>query len=54
MKEWLRGILGAVGMGLTWAAGWGLVGGGLMELLVDPTGSVVDVWPSSREAKVRR
>ncbi len=26
MKRWLRRIRGAVGMGLTWAAGWGLVG----------------------------
>ena len=26
MKGWLRRIRGAVGMGLTWAAGWGLVG----------------------------
>ena len=26
MKEWLRRIRGAVGMGLTWAAGWALFG----------------------------
>lgn len=26
MQKWLRRIRGAVGMGLTWAAGWGLVG----------------------------
>ncbi len=26
MKRWLRRIRGAVGMGLTWAAGWALVG----------------------------
>ena len=26
MPKWLRRIRGAVGMGLTWAAGWGLVG----------------------------
>ena len=26
MKTWLRRIRGAVGMGLTWAAGWALVG----------------------------
>ena len=26
MKKWLRRIRGAVGMGLTWAAGWALVG----------------------------
>ena len=26
MKKWLRRIRGAVGMGLTWAAGWSVVG----------------------------
>ncbi len=26
MKKWLRRIRGAVGMGLTWAAGWALFG----------------------------
>lgn len=26
MKSWLRRIRGAIGMGLTWAAGWALVG----------------------------
>ena len=26
MKNWLRRIRGAVGMGLAWAAGWALVG----------------------------
>ena len=26
MKRWLRRIRGAIGMGLTWAAGWALVG----------------------------
>ncbi|MEM7416482.1 MAG: hypothetical protein AAF389_13340 [Gemmatimonadota bacterium] len=27
MKSWLRRIRGAVGVGVTWAAGWGLFGG---------------------------
>lgn len=54
MQNWLRRIRGAVGTGLSWAAGWAPAGGGLMELLVDPMGSIVDVWPSSREAKIRR
>jgi hypothetical protein len=43
MKKWLRRIRGAVGMGLTWAAGWAFVGV-LIELLIDPNGSLVDVW----------
>ena len=35
MRSWLRRIRGAIGMGLTWAVGWGLVGlliGGLWSL----------------------
>ncbi len=43
MKKWLRRIRGAVGMGLTWAAGWALVGV-LIELFADPSGSLVDMW----------
>src|SRR5215207_2948192 len=46
MKKWLRRIRGAVGMGLTWAAGWALVGV-LIELFMDPNGSLVDVWPTA-------
>ena len=46
MKKWLRRIRGAVGMGLTWAAGWALVGV-LIELFIDPMGSLVDVWPTA-------
>ena len=26
MRKWLKRIRGAVGMGLTWAVGWGVVG----------------------------
>ena len=43
MKRWLRRIRGAVGMGLTWAAAGALVGV-LIEMFVDPTGSLVDMW----------
>jgi hypothetical protein len=49
MKELLRRVRGAVGMGLTWAAGWGFVGG-MIELIWNlwpgfPLGPVVDIWP---------
>lgn len=49
MKNLLRRIRGAVGMGLTWAIGWGSVGG-LIELIYNlwpgfPLGPVVDIWP---------
>ncbi len=43
MKEWLSGICGALGMGLIWAAGWGLVGV-LIGMFVDPHGSIDDMW----------
>ena len=43
MKKWLRRTRGAVGMGLTWAAGGALVGL-LIEIFVDPMGSFVDMW----------
>lgn len=47
MKKWLRRIRGAVGMGLTWAAGWALVGV-LIELITEFVpgwdGALVDVW----------
>jgi len=47
MKGWLRRIRGAVGMGLTWAVGWAVVGGGVMEGLVDPHGKILDMWPQT-------
>ncbi len=45
MKRWLRRIRGAVGMGLTWAVGWALVGVliGVSSLLL-PMGWFVDVF----------
>jgi hypothetical protein len=47
MKKWLRRLRGAVGMGLTWAVGWAVVGGGVMEGLVDPHGKILDMWPQT-------
>jgi len=41
MKKWLKRIRGAVGMGLTWATGWGFVGGLLGVLLVAVGGGPV-------------
>jgi hypothetical protein len=46
MKEWMRRIRGAIIVGLTWAIGWGVIGGGLMELLIDPHGRIADIWPA--------
>lgn len=47
MKQWLRRIRGVIGMGLTWALAWGIVGGGLMEAVVDPRGEILDMWPQT-------
>ncbi|GMR14171.1 MAG: hypothetical protein BMS9Abin29_2410 [Gemmatimonadota bacterium] len=46
MKTWLRRIRGAAGMGLTWAAGWALVGVliGLSMFLGLPIGWFVEVF----------
>jgi hypothetical protein len=43
MKQWLRRIRGAVGMGLTWAVVWGPVGV-LIGMFVDPDGSMDEMW----------
>ncbi|HEX7124034.1 MAG TPA: hypothetical protein VF178_16775 [Gemmatimonadaceae bacterium] len=45
MRKWLRRIRGAVVVGLTWAVAWGLIGGAVMELIVDPHGRIADIWP---------
>lgn len=44
MNTWLRRIRGALGMDLTWGAGWAAVGM-LMEF-VDPGGRIADIWPA--------
>lgn len=48
MKSWMRRIRGAVGMGLTWAAGWAPVGV-VISLIMEaraglPIGSLIDIW----------
>ncbi len=47
MGKWLRRVRGAVGMGLIWAIGWAVIGGGVMELIVDPHGRILDMWPQT-------
>lgn len=46
MNRWLRRLRGALMVGVTWALAWGLVGGGLMELIVDRHGRIADIWPA--------
>jgi hypothetical protein len=45
MNHWLRRIRGAVMVGITWALAWGIIGGGIMEAIVDPHGRIADIWP---------
>jgi len=50
MKNWLRRIRGALGMGLTWAAVGFLAGMGIElvhNLWPNPLGSAVDIWPAA-------
>jgi hypothetical protein len=46
MPRWLRRVRSAVVVGLIWAIGWGFVGGGVMETIVDPNGRIADIWPA--------
>ena len=51
MKQLLRRIRGAIGMGLTWCFGWAGVGM-LIELIWNvfpgfPLGPLVDIWPAA-------
>jgi hypothetical protein len=45
VKKWLRRIRGAVGMGLTWAVVWAVIAV-LIGLIVDPDGSMDEMWPA--------
>jgi len=47
MKKWLKRLRGALGMGVTWAVAWAIVGGGIMEGIVDPQGKILDMWPQT-------
>lgn len=45
MPGWVRQLRAALGMGLTWAIGWGVVGGVLKFLAnIFPGLNVVDMW----------
>jgi hypothetical protein len=45
--KWLKRLRGALGMGITWALAWAIVGGAIMEGIVDPNGRILDMWPQT-------
>ncbi|MBL8987450.1 MAG: hypothetical protein JNJ80_14355 [Gemmatimonadetes bacterium] len=47
MSTWARRLRGTIGMGLTWALGWAVIGGGVMEGIFDPHGKILDMWPQT-------
>jgi hypothetical protein len=47
MMRFLKRLRGALGMGLTWAVAWAVIGGGVMEGIVDPDGRILDMWPQT-------
>lgn len=53
MKEWPRRIRGAVVMGLTWAVVWAPVAV-LVGLILDPDGSMDEMWPAIGSAMLAR
>ena len=46
MTNWMSGFRGGVFMVGLWVVGWSIGFGGLIELLVDPDGEILDVWPT--------
>ncbi|MCA0374106.1 MAG: hypothetical protein LCH84_00460 [Gemmatimonadetes bacterium] len=47
MSLWFTRLRGALGMGIVWAIGWAVIGGGIMEGVVDPRGEILDMWPQT-------
>jgi len=50
MKKWRRLARAAVGMGLTWAAGWAMVGFAIEfvhNVWPNSLGGMVDIWPAA-------
>lgn len=47
MPRWMRRVRGALVMGLVWGGAWAVIGGGIMEGLVDPHGEILDMWPQT-------
>ncbi len=47
MKQWFRRARAALGMGVIWALAWAVIGGGIMEGIVDRDGRILDMWPQT-------
>ena len=50
MTKWMSGARGMAVIVLLWIVGWGMGFGGLIELLIDPDGEILDVWPTAMAA----
>lgn len=46
-NTWVKRARAAVVIGLTWAVAWAVVGGAVMEGIVDPHGRIIDMWPQT-------
>ena len=45
MPRWLKKVRGALGMGVVWAVAWAVIGGAIMEGIIDRDGKMMDMWP---------
>jgi hypothetical protein len=45
VPQFLKRIRSALFMGLVWGGVWAIVGGFIMEGIIDPNGEIVDMWP---------
>jgi hypothetical protein len=45
MTHWLKRFSAALGVALLWGLAWAVIGGGIMEGIIDPDGKIVDMWP---------
>ena len=44
--QWISGVRGMAVMLFLWVFGWAFGFGGLAELLIDPHGETLDIWPA--------
>jgi hypothetical protein len=47
MNKWITRIRAVAGMGILWAIGWAVIGGAVMEGILDRHGAILDMWPQT-------